>query len=377
MRVALIAPPWLPVPPVAYGGTEAAIDVLSRGLAQRGHDVLLVTTGDAERSPGVEHASVFDVPVAGLGSSREAASAPVLVRTAEVEHAVFGHVVATEWGADIIHDHTVSGPAFGAARRSAGLGPPVVTTHHGPFDDRVGTVFVALSHFVPLIALSQSHADAATGAHVAAVVHHGVDTERYRPALTAPTDAALFVGRLSPDKGIEVAIAAARRAGVELLIAAKMREDAEHEYFTNRIEPLLGDGVTFVGEVSRSELAPLMARSRCLLNPIRWNEPFGMVAIEALACGLPVITTPFGAMVELVTDGRTGFIRSTVEGLADALTNVESIDRHTCRTDAEERFSMHCVAARHELVYGDVITGVPTVVTTRTSHLARATAESV
>lgn len=355
VRIAVVAPPWVPVPPVAYGGTEAALDVLCRGLVGRGHDVLLVTTGDAEVVPGVENASLFDVPVAGLGSSGEPGSEPVLVRTAEIEHAAFAHMVASDWGADVVHDHTVSGPAFGSARRAAGIGPAVLTTHHGAFDDRVGSVFVALSHVVPLVALSEAHARSSRGARIEAVIHHGVDIDRYRPVQSHRSGAALFVGRMSPDKGLEVAIRAARRAGVELVIAAKMREMAEHRFFEERIRPLLSSGIDYVGEVARNDLVRLMAESVCLLNPIRWHEPFGLVVIEALACGLPVVTTPRGAMVELVDDGRTGFIRSTEDGLAEALRHVDRIDREQCRRVAVERFSMDRVAADHEAVYATVL----------------------
>lgn len=338
--------------------------MLCRGLAQRGHEILLVTTGDAVRQHGIESRSLFERPIAGLGSSREPESEPSLVRTAEIEHAAFGHRVATDWGAEIIHDHTVTGPAVGTALRLGGLGPAVVTTHHGPFTDRVGAVFVALSRVVPVIALSRSHARHSNGADIAAVIHHGVDLERFRPQPVTRSSAALFVGRLSPDKGVEMAIRVARRAGVELLIAAKMREAAEREYFGEFVQPLLGHGVEYVGEVTRKDLVPLMSSARCLLNPIHWNEPFGLVVIEALACGLPVVTTPRGAMVELVEDGRTGFIRSTVDDLASAVRNITAIERSECRAEANRRFSMDRVAADHERLYARVAATSPTCRTT-------------
>lgn len=360
VKIAVIAPPWLSVPPSAYGGTEAAVDVLCRGLAHRGHEILLVTTGDAAPQEGIESCALFDHPVAGLGSSREPGSEPSLVRTAEVEHAAFGHRAATDWGADIIHDHTVTGPALGTALRSGGFGPPVVTTHHGPFTDRVGAVFVALSRVVPVIALSRSHARHSNGADIAAVIHHGVDLERFSPRDVARSGAAVFVGRLSADKGVEMAIQVARRAGVELMIAAKMREAAEREYYREFIEPLLGRGIEYIGEVTREDLVPLLSSARCLLNPIHWNEPFGLVVIEALACGLPVVTTPRGAMVELVDDGHTGFIRSNIDDLASAVRNIAAIDRSECRTEATRRFSMDRVAADHERLYARIVTSSPT-----------------
>jgi glycosyltransferase involved in cell wall biosynthesis len=351
MRVAVVAPPWLTVPPVAYGGTEAALDVLCRGLTDRGHEVLLATTGDAPPLPGVESVSLFAEPVGGLAAGGDPASEPALVRTAEIEHAAFAHDAAVRWGADIVHDHTVAGPGFGAARHLAGQGPPVVTTHHGPFDDRVGSVFIALSHSLPVIALSRSHALRAGKARIEAVIHHGVDLELFRPRPVARSRQALFVGRISPDKGIDVAIHAARRSGIPLVIAAKMRETAERDYFARRISPLLGDGITYVGEADRSELVDLMSASTCLLNPIDWDEPFGLVAIEALACGLPVVATPRGAMPELIVDGRTGFLRSSLDGLVHALAQIDLIDRSACRAHAVDRFSMDRVAADHEALY--------------------------
>lgn len=351
MRVAVIAPPWVTVPPIAYGGTEAAIDVLCRGLVARGHEVLLVSAGDASSSCGIERIALFPCPVAGLAASGEPGSEPAVVRTAEIEHAAFGHLHAAEWGADVIHDHTISGPAFGAVRDARGAGPPVVTTHHGRFDDSVGAIFIALSRVMPVIALSHAHARDAHGATIDTVIHHGVDTDHYRPAETSPGDSALFVGRISADKGIETAIRAARLAGVPLTIAAKMREAAERAYFECHIAPLLGDGIEYVGELSRAELVVAMSNARCLLNPISWNEPFGLVVIEALACGAPVVTTPKGAMPELVDDGRTGFIRSSTSELADALVHVGDIDRAACRAAVLERFSMDRVARDHEALY--------------------------
>lgn len=337
MRIAMIAPPWIPVPPPSYGGTEIVVDALCRGLRAAGHEVLLVASGDS--TCPVERAALHPV---SLGTE-------VTSTTMELAHAAFGYERARDWGADVVHDHTVSGPALGAT--CSGL--PVVTTNHGPFAGDLAVVYRSLSWEVPLIAISRAQAATALGCRVAAVIHHGVDVDAYSHRRSGGTYA-LFVGRMSADKGVHVAVEAARIAGMPLLIAAKMREPAEREYFETRVRPHLGAGVEYVGEVDRAKQIELLAGASCLLNPIQWDEPFGMVAIEALAAGVPVVATAFGAMPEIVEDGRSGFIRSSVEELAAAVWLAAELDPAECRRRAEDCFSMRSMAANHARFYGVV-----------------------
>jgi hypothetical protein len=142
---------------------------------------------------------------------------------------------------------------------------------------------------------------------------------------------------------------------VPLRIAAKMREPAEQEYFTEHVAPLLGDGVEYVGEVGGADKLELLANATCLLNPIRWPEPFGMVMIEALACGTPVVATPCGSAPELITDGVTGFLRSGLDDLATAVRDAEQLDRNRCRKEAAERFSTERMVGEHLALYERVI----------------------
>ena len=334
MRVAIIAPPWVAVPPPAYGGTEAVLHSLAAGLAEAGHDVLLHATGDS-RCP-VERTSTFPAALGvGVGGT-----------VAEVRHVIEGYEAARLWGADVVHDHTLVGPLYGEWFDDV----TVLTTNHGPFDSDLGALYRAIGEHVGVIAISRDHAASAGGTPIAAVIHHGVDVEAF-PSGDGDGGYALFLGRMSPDKGVADAARSARAAGVPLRIAAKMHEPAERDYFDVCVRPLLGGGVDYVGEVGGEEKLALLAEATCLLNPIRWREPFGMVMIEALACGTPVIATPCGAAPEIVDDGVTGYLRSCQTGLVEALASVPALDRDACRRAAKERFSAARMVDDHVAVY--------------------------
>ena len=336
MRIGLIAPPWLPVPPLAYGGTEAVVDRLARGMQAAGHEVVLFTTGDA--TCPVERRWVF-----------EQAQAPRMGEAvAELRHLV--HAYEALASCDIVHDHTVIGPAY--AERLASL--PVVTTNHGPFDRELLDVYRAVAHRVPVIAISHAQAAAARGLPVAAVIHHGIDVERF-PMGAGNGGYLLFLGRMTPDKGAEQAIAVARRAGLPLLLAAKMREPAERRYFEERVRPLLGPGVEFVGEVGATEKCHLLAGAVGLLNPIQWDEPFGLVMIEALACGTPVLATARGAAPEIVDHGVTGFLGLDEDDLAAAVGRAAALDRTACRAAVAERFSTTRMVEEHLDLFARVL----------------------
>lgn len=337
MRIAIVAPPWVPVPPPRYGGTEVVLDGLARGLRAAGHDVLLCTTGD----------STCPVPKAvTLPRARGTVQAG---SAAEIQHVVRAYDLILDWRADVVHDHTLVGPVY-AARFDV----PVVTTNHGPFESELADLYRAISDRVPVIAISHHQASTARATRVAAVIHHGIDAGAL-PQGAGDGGYAAFLGRMSPDKGVDAAARIARAVGMPLRIAAKLVEPAEHEYFRAKVEPLLGGGVEFVGEVGGAEKAELLGGARCLLNPVRWPEPFGMVMIEALACGTPVLATPHGSVPEIVEDGVTGFVRPTETDLADVLLHVGSIDRDQCRKAVVSRFSIERMVAEHLELYGRVL----------------------
>jgi glycosyltransferase involved in cell wall biosynthesis len=339
MRVAVIAPPWLSVPPAGYGGIESVLDTLCRGLHRAGHDVLLYATGDS--TCPVERAWTFSTAV---GTDR-------ISPAAELRQVIDAYRAVREWGADVVHDHTLTGPFYAQLRTDLA----VVTTNHGPFNADLVPLYRALADRVPIIAISASQATEAGDVPIASVIHHGLDLDRF-PVGDGRGGYALFLGRMVPDKGVHTAIHLARASGIPLRIAAKMREPAERDYFKERIRPLLGDAIEYVGEVGGDQKLRLLGEASCLLNPIAWPEPFGMVMIEALACGTPVVTTPCGAAPELVDDGVTGFLRRDPRGLVTAIDQVGDLDRDACRAVAEARFSMARMAADHIRSYALVHT---------------------
>ncbi|MGH9101738.1 MAG: glycosyltransferase family 4 protein [Acidimicrobiales bacterium] len=326
------------VPPPAYGGTEAVLDTLARGLHAIGHEVTLFTTGDS--TCPVPRASVLPRAIGvGVGGS-----------ATELRHVIHAYEVAA--GADVVHDHTLVGPVY--ADRFAGL--PVVTTNHGPFESELGDYYRAIGERTPVIAISRHQASTARGVPVAAVIHHGVDLDRFPPG-PGNGGYAVFLGRMCPEKGVDTAVRAARLAGIPLRLAAKMSEAAEQLYFDRLVRPLLGGDIEYVGELGSVDKLALLGGAICLVNPIAWPEPFGMVMVEALACGTPVVATPMGAVPEIVDHNVTGFVCSGEQALADAVLASTGLDRQACRRAVAARFSAERMVADHSALYASLIGG--------------------
>ncbi len=337
MRIAVIAPPWVPVPPPGYGGTEAVLDGLARGLDAAGHEVTLFASGDSScpvpRASHFPHAVGIGRPDGGL---------------LEIRHVIAAYAEAGDF--DVVHDHTLAGPIYAAGFFSG----PVVTTNHGPFGEGLDEYYAAVGTRVPVIAISRSQAAAARGVRLAGVIHHGVEVKEF-PEGDGRGGYVLFLGRIAASKGVHVAAEVARAAHIPLVIAGKCSEPAELLYFEEQVEPLLGAGVEYVGEVPVEEKLRLLAGAVCLLNPIAWPEPFGMVMLESLACGTPVVTTHCGAAPEIVEDGVTGVLADDHLGLVDAVAKASLLDRVRCREAAEENFSIERMVARHVEVYEKVV----------------------
>lgn len=340
MRIGLIAPPWLPVPPPRYGGTEVVVDGLARGLLAAGHDVLLAAP----------EGSTCPVPLVPGMAAPGARSAATWSATAELYHVARAYAALA--GVDLVHDHTVAGPFF--RYRPDAL--PVITTSHGPFSSLLGDLYRLMGPDVAMVAISHRQAADAAGVRIARVIHHGIDVDAV-PVGDGGGGYAAFLGRMSPDKGPREAILIARRAGYRLLMSARILGREEQDYFDSRIAPLLGPEVEFLGELTTAEKYRLMGGAVAFLNPIQWPEPFGLVMIEALATGTPVVGTGSGAAPEIVDDGVTGYLRSGIGELADALSLAPGLDRRACRRAAELRFSTGRMVADHISLYEEILRG--------------------
>ncbi len=336
LRVGLIAPPWVAVPPPLYGGTEVVVDHLARGLVAAGHQVRLFTTGDS--TCPVERHWMHPAAVGTTGSLID-----------ELGHVQAAYAELAD--CDIIHDHTLLGLLWAIAND---VEAPVVTTAHGPFTTELTCQYTCVAARTAVIAISHHQASTAASVPIARVIHHGIDVDAY-PVGRGDGGYVAFLGRMHPDKGVHRAIEIARAAGKRLLIAAKMWEDSERRYFHDRVEPLLGADAEYVGQVGGADKAELLAGAEALVNPIRWPEPFGLVMIEALATGTPVLALAEGAAPEIIDHGRTGFVCSDEDDMARRLAQVGTLDRAECRRAAVERFATRRMVEEHVALYRQVI----------------------
>jgi len=343
-RIALLAPPWIPVPPPAYGGIESVVGLLCEELVRRGHDVTLFAAPGSGSSATV-HSPLADAHPDTIGSALH-----------ESDHvvSVWEEIARLEREGrpfDVLHDHS----GFTALAFAGAVSAPVVHTLHGPFTAETGSFYARHGHKAHLVAISNhQRAHAPSGVNVSAVVPNPVVVEDW-PLRMHKGDYLLWLGRMDPIKGAHRAIDAARRSGQRLVLAGPV-QTGQHEFFVREIEPHLdGDMVTYVGEVGGRARTELFADAKALLMPIRWPEPFGMVMVEALACGTPVITFPEGAASEIVIDGETGFHVRDEEHMAQAVQRVTELDPVRCRESVAERFDVGVVASGYEAVYESAI----------------------
>jgi glycosyltransferase involved in cell wall biosynthesis len=339
MRIALVAPGWLPVPPEGYGGIELVVALLADGLVEAGHDVTLFAAAGSQTK-------------AHLISNR--AEPPHRSQLGNPWRDAFNAFSAYQQvdDFDVVADHAgIMGPVCGAMLRGR---PPVVHTLHGPWTDEARELYDLLQFYVHLVAISEAQAAENPSVRYAAIVHNGIDIGAY-PYRPAKDDYLIYIGRANPDKGPVEAIHIARQSGRPLKMILKRGEPDEFSYFEHEIKPLLGHDVELFEHVPHATKVSLLGHARAMLFPIRWPEPFGLVMVEAMACGTPVVTTNCGAAPELVVDGVTGFRRDRSDELARALDVIEELDPATCRTRVEERFSAAAMVRGYEQVFEAVL----------------------
>jgi len=341
MRIAVIAPLAESVPPSRYGGTERVVSYLVEELVRRGLEVTLYASGDSRTSarlvPCCRRALRLDESVRDPTPHMAA----MLARVRREAHRY-----------DLLHFHTdyLQFPIFADQLEQT------LTTLHGRLDlPDLPVIFKAYPH-APLVSISdaQRRPFARLQLDWRATVHHGLPIDLYRPAFR-PGEHLLFLGRISPEKRPDRAIRIARAAGLPLLVAAKV-DAADRTYHEREIAPLLRtDGVRFLGEVDDREKETLLQNARALLFPIDWPEPFGLVMIEAMACGTPVIAWRHGSVPEVIEEGVTGFVVESEAEAVEAVERCRSLDRQRIRARFEARFTAERMAADYLAVYDQLL----------------------
>jgi glycosyltransferase involved in cell wall biosynthesis len=312
--------------------------VLANGLVDRGHDVTVIGTGS--NGTNAAFAATSPHPPQGLGTAWSG--------EVELAHAARAHRIIAGLRPDIVHDHSAAGPLSALARDM-----PTVVTAHGPVDGRVGDFYGSLDG-VSFVAISEAQRASAPWLPWVATVHNSIDLASY-PFQQAKAGHVAFVGRMSETKGAHLAIDAARQAGVPILVAGKCEEPDERAYFDREIRPRVGPDVEWLGELCREDTADLYRNARALVCPVLWDEPFGLVMIEAMASGTPVVALRRGAVPEIVVDGRTGFICDSPAELSDAIGRVGLIDPAACRAHVEANFGPERMVQAYEAIYAGIV----------------------
>jgi len=331
IHVALVAPPWFDVPPTGYGGIEQVVGDLAEALTRDGHEVTLVAAG-RDGTPARLLRTYEEPPTERLGEALP-----------EVMQAAAAARLLADLDVDVVHDHTLAGPLTAAGRRA-----PTVATMHGPVEGELLEYYRHLD--TSLVAISQAQRTAAPDLNWVATVHNGIAVDTF-PFQAEKEGWLLFIGRFTPDKGPDLAIEAAKAAGRHLVLAGKVNEPDEQAYFDEVIRPLLGPDVTYVGEMDAELKRELYAKASCLLFPIRWPEPFGIVMVEAMACGTPVVALRQGSVPEVIADGRTGIICENAEELPSGIDKAVQLRPADCREHVLRHFDRATMARGYVQVY--------------------------
>ena len=338
MRIAQVAHLTESVPPKMYGGSERIIAYLTDELVHVGHDVTLFASADSVTTARLE-------PVCGDAVRNPETESERMVRLTLLQERVLQ--LSAQY--DIIHAH-LDFLAFPLARRCK---TPIVTTVHGRLDlPELQTVYREFSE-IPLVSVSDAQRQPCRWANWKATVHHGLPRDLYR-FNSGKGGYLAFLGRISPEKGPAAAIEVAKRAGLPLRIAAKL-DSADVTYYEEIIRPLLRDGsIEYVGELTDCEKNTFLGDALALICPFQ-AESFGLVLIESLACGTPVLVYNHGSFPEIVEDGETGFLCAHIEDMVKAIDRLSAIDRARCRRSFEERFTSARMTQEYVRVYDDVL----------------------
>ncbi|OHA49491.1 MAG: hypothetical protein A2991_00510 [Candidatus Terrybacteria bacterium RIFCSPLOWO2_01_FULL_58_14] len=344
MRIAQIAPLWVPVPPRTHGGTELVVSLLTEELVRRGNEVTLFASGDSQTSGKL-------VSTCARAIWRD----PTLKDPHACIMSLLGRVITHANDFDIIHSHT----GFYFTPFAQHIPTPVVQTLHRPIYPETHRLYQEAKN-VSFVAISQDQAKSATPLPIAKMIYNGIDIAKY-PFAPESRGYLLFLSRIAPDKGVIEAIEAARLAKKKLIIAGniirrKFTGDDDYDFFVRRVKPRIdGEQIIYAGEADFGKKVELMRGADALLFPIRRREPFGLVVPESFACGTPVIAFTRGSTAELIEEGKTGFLVGSIRAMAQAAERVKELDRSECRKVAEERFSHLRMADEYETLYREIL----------------------
>ena len=343
MRIAQVAPLYESVPPKLYGGTERVVSWLTEELAAQGHEVTLFASGDSLTTARL-------IPACAQALRLNSESIDPLTHHVTLLARLLQH--KDEF--DLIHFH-IDYLHFPLSRHER---LPHITTLHGRLD--IPDLVPLYQEFfeMPVVSISDAQRAPLPWINWQGTVHHGLPEITFIQYPKMGQYLA-FLGRISPEKGVEQAIEIARRSGMPLKVAAKI-DRSDIDYFERRIKPLMDHIlIEFVGEINSLEKNEFLGNAAALLFPIQWEEPFGLVMIEALACGLPVIAYPRGSVPEIIEDGVTGFLAHDVTEAVQAVQKISTIDRRVCRAEFEKRFTSKRMARDYLAIYERIVAREP------------------
>ncbi len=357
MKIAHIAPPWITIPPKNYGGTENVIYTIVEEQVAQGHDVALFAAGDAKTSAKL--VSFFPRSLIDIGTPWQAHLKAYYHIYKAVEY-IKNHAF------DIVHIHLSSSADMYTFPLVAQLSVPIVTTLHSRFPfDRVQSwtgdadaYFMEWMKEMPFIAISETaRAEVTQPIQFVGIVPHGLQMAHFKPSTAQPDNYLVWLGRFMPEKGAHLAIQVAKATGLPLILAGTIDRHVPISiaYFDRTIKPQIdGRHIKYIGPVGMREKIDLLSRARVFLNPIEWEEPFGMVMIEAMAVGCPVISFARGAATSIIADGKSGYLVKNVREMILALERVDALDRNLVRAYAEEEFSAHAMVEKYVRIYQQV-----------------------
>jgi glycosyltransferase involved in cell wall biosynthesis len=342
MKIAQIAPLGERVPPKKYGGTERVIHALTEGLVKIGHDVTLFASGDSQTSARLYPVYPKSLREADFRNPYTAGSIPMLN---------IGTAYSMQDEFDIIHDHN----GYLSLPTATLASTPVVMTLHGALTPENKRLYEGLNNPVNphFVSISYSQRKPVPNLNFKGNVYHGIEVSEY-PFSSADEGYLLFVGRINEEKGVHHAIEVAEFLNVPLIIAAKL-DACDTLYFKEYIEPKLSDKIRWIGEVNSESRNRLMSRALCFLHPVTWREPFGLVLIEAMACGTPVIAFNRGSIPEIVKHGKTGFIAEDAAEMIEYVKRVRTIKRKACRAHIQENFNIGKMVTGYEKIYENIL----------------------